>query len=85
MIGVTGSSLFFTLLLNREEFERKKREILKKVMEKLTEHHVLSDLSVVGILYMKFLNRLSIIYTKLNLIKSISIRKKEKAEEMKKL
>lgn len=33
IIGVTGTSLFFSLLLNREEFERKKREILRRVME----------------------------------------------------
>lgn len=58
MIGVTGTSLFLSLLLNREEFERKKREILKKVLEMLKENHVLSDISVVGILYMKYLNKL---------------------------
>lgn len=37
MIGVTGTSLFLSLLLNREEFERKKREILKKVLDMLRE------------------------------------------------
>jgi len=58
MIGVTGTSLFLSLLLNREEFERKKREILKKVLEMLRENHILSDISVVGILYMKYLNKL---------------------------
>lgn len=58
MIGVTGTSLFLSLLLNREEFERKKREILKKVMKMLKENHVLNDISVVGILYMKYLNKL---------------------------
>lgn len=58
MIGVTGTSLFLSLLLNREEFERKKREILKKVLEMLKENHVLCDISVVGILYMKYLNKL---------------------------
>lgn len=70
MIGVTGTSLFLSLLLNREEFERKKREILKKVMEILRENHILSDISVVGILYMKYLNKLQIIYSKLNAIKN---------------
>ncbi|CAD8042913.1 unnamed protein product [Paramecium primaurelia] len=85
MIGVTGTSLFLSLLLNREEFERKKREILKKVLEMLRENHVLSDISVVGILYMKYLNKLQIIYTKLNIIKNQSQRKKQKQEEFKQL
>ncbi|CAD8052814.1 unnamed protein product [Paramecium sonneborni] len=85
IIGVTGASLFLSLLLNREEFERKKREILKKVMEILRENHVLSDISVVGILYMKYLNKLQIIYTKLNATKNQSQKKKQKQEEFKQL
>ncbi|CAK75391.1 unnamed protein product (macronuclear) [Paramecium tetraurelia] len=85
MIGVTGTSLFLSLLLNREEFERKKREILKKVLEMLRENYVLCDISVVGILYMKYLNKLQIIYTKLNAIKNQTQKKKQKQEDLKQL
>jgi len=59
IMGVTGMSLFFSILLNKEEFERKKREVLKLVMLRLSENHVLNDLAVVSLLYMKFIQNLT--------------------------
>jgi len=43
ILGVTVTSLFFSWLLNKEYLELKKREVLEKVMQVLTENSVSSD------------------------------------------
>lgn len=75
ILGVTGISLFFSILLNKEEFERKKREVLKLVMQRLTENHVLNDLAVVSLLYMRFIQNLTKSFNSIRGIKLINLRK----------
>jgi len=43
ILGVTGTSLFFSVLLNKEYLEMKKREVLKKVIKVFTDYSVSSD------------------------------------------
>lgn len=53
--GVTGTSLFFSILLNKEEFERKKRAIAQGLIEYFHKEHVFSDMAVCSLIYMRYL------------------------------
>lgn len=55
IFGVTGTSLFFSILLNKEEFERKKRFIVEGLIAYFYKEHVLSDMAVCSLIYMRYL------------------------------
>ncbi|CAD8161671.1 unnamed protein product [Paramecium pentaurelia] len=55
IFGVTGTSLFFSILLNKEEFERKKRFIVEGLIAYFYKEHVISDMAVCSLIYMRYL------------------------------
>ncbi|CAK69852.1 unnamed protein product (macronuclear) [Paramecium tetraurelia] len=55
IFGVTGTSLFFSILLNKEEFERKKRFVVEGLIAYFYKEHVYSDMAVCSLIYMRYL------------------------------
>lgn len=81
LCGVTGTSLFFSILLNKEEFERKKREVLTKVTEVIKENHVLNDFSVLSLLYVRYINLIIKQFSTIK-VKHGAARKESEKEEL---